>query len=215
MYLIEKKTEPRSLTTERESHKDRLPERDFDVWSHLTAGTKADIKRCLVEEQRGVCCYCTARITSENCRVEHWEPQSVEPEKRLTWSNLLAACPGGEGDPRNHHCDVLKAARRVTVDPKRKGHVGSIVYSNSGRISSTQSAIQKDLDELLGLNIETLARARKAALSSFLKTWAKKRELLDQKKKNRLAVKVRGLIQRNPAPQFYQIILFYLTKSRN
>ncbi len=215
MYWIQKKTEPESLITERATHKKRIAESDYEVWRFLQAATKADIKRALIEEQRGVCCYCTSSVNASTCRVEHWESQSSEPRKRLDWSNLLAACRGGEGCPGGHHCDVLKGGRCVTANPQREGHVKSIKYDNSGRMSSSITEIQEDIDNVLGLNVDALMRARKSVLTTFLKQWVKKPESLDRKKRTRLAEKVRKLIDQNPATPFHQIILFYLTKDSN
>lgn len=211
MYLVKKSAEPKSLITERESHKDRLAEPDYKVWSYLQAQTKADIKTKLLEEQRGVCCYCTSRINAETCRVEHWEPQSLEPGKRLSWSNLLAACPGMSGAS---HCDVLKGARRVVINPQNEGHIRSLRYSNSGKMTSSSKGLQAEIDDVLGLNIVELMRARKEALRTFLSKWAPKRETLAGKKK-KLAERVRRLIDKNPADPFLQIVLYYLTKDSN
>jgi hypothetical protein len=82
-------------------------------------------------------------------------------------------------------------------------------------MSSTVAGLQEDIDDVLGLNIGELTRARKEALRTFLKHWAPRRETLVGKKKLRLAERVRGLIDKNPSTPFVQIVLYYLTKDSN
>lgn len=64
-------------------------------------------------------------------------------------------------------CDARRGSRQLTVDPRRNEHIARIRY-NRGRISASEDALQRDMDEVLGLNVDTLCRNRENALKGFL-----------------------------------------------
>jgi hypothetical protein len=85
MRNIQKATEPQSLTQHRcnsNSNYDNYAEKD-------------DLRKSLIDEQRGICCYCMQRIrpNPESMKIEHWQSQALNkfPEKQLHCGNLLGA----------------------------------------------------------------------------------------------------------------------------
>jgi uncharacterized protein (TIGR02646 family) len=86
---IAKRREPLSLT----EHRSR-PGATYANYRH-----NAELIAALVEEQRGLCCYCLSRIRADDgsARVEHWHCQRHYSDEDLDYSNLLAVCRGNAG----------------------------------------------------------------------------------------------------------------------
>ena len=97
-----------SLITHRQA-----PHSDYDNYPD-----KDSLRAMLVNEQRGLCCYCMGRIRSDSMKVEHWKCQSRFPGDQLDYRNLLGACQGGEGQPRSRqHCDTRKGDSDLRWNP--------------------------------------------------------------------------------------------------
>jgi len=106
--LIRKGSEPRGL----------LEYRLLEGARYEDLPAKQEVRAALIRDQHGLCCYCMQRIRDEpgGVRIEHWRSQAARPDLSLRWENLLAACPGNEGNPpRAQHCDVSKSDREITV----------------------------------------------------------------------------------------------------
>jgi uncharacterized protein (TIGR02646 family) len=110
MRAISKGQEPRSLVEHRAN-----THSDYDNF-----GDKDVLRTALVRDQRGLCCYCMTRVeaTGTGMKIEHWRCQSRNADLQLTYSNLLAACPGGHGQPESlQHCDTRKAEQDLKFNP--------------------------------------------------------------------------------------------------
>ncbi len=171
MKNITKGHEPNSLTEYRNSLKgDYLGDTVFDDYPD-----KSTLKKCLLEEQGYICCYCMQRIDENNMKIEHWRAQSKYQKLKFDYKNLLAACKGNEGSPpEEQHCDTRKGyyeekqkARGIkydiTINPVDKNCEQHINYYSNGKINfdNLEPAIRKDLEEVINLNHETLVRNRK------------------------------------------------------
>ena len=170
MRTIDKGAEPSSLTTHRNT-----PPCDFDNYADKNA-----LRAALVAEQHGLCCYCMCRIDSESIsmKIEHWHCRTNYPGEELDYRNLLAACPGGEGQPRRlQHCDTRKADEDLLwnpADPQR--HVEQrISYGLDGKIRSDEPRFDRQLNEVLNLNMASIRRQRTASLDAVLHWWRKQR----------------------------------------
>jgi uncharacterized protein (TIGR02646 family) len=161
---IKKGSEPRSLTEHRAA-----ANADFD---NLPKRAKDELRRALVTEQGVLCCYCMGRISDnpESMKVEHWTPQSQNPEQQLVYRNLLAACLGGEGrPPSQRHCDTRKGNQIITIDPRAPSHhPGQLRYLDDGTILVNDKTLQDDVDKRLNLNLDKLKSNRKDALRDYL-----------------------------------------------
>jgi uncharacterized protein (TIGR02646 family) len=64
------------------------------VWAALQNPEKAAILLALIEEQKFVCVYCGAAISTawRSAHIEHFWPSSRFPALRFEWSNLFASC---------------------------------------------------------------------------------------------------------------------------
>lgn len=139
---------------------------------------KQDLRDALTREQGNICCYCMGRIqaTEMGMKIEHWECQSRFPGKQLEYKNLLGACRGGQGQPPSRqHCDTRKANLDLCRTPADALHnIGhTISYLPNGTIRSTDADLDKQLDDVLNLNLARLKENRAATLDAFLTTLPK------------------------------------------
>ncbi len=94
MRYIAKLPEPADFTAWKQSG-ERLGNSDWiPDWNKLQNPEKASLKRSLMAEQRGVCCYCERPITDDDSHIEHIDPRSSATGRALTvdYENLLCSC---------------------------------------------------------------------------------------------------------------------------
>jgi uncharacterized protein (TIGR02646 family) len=162
MKNIQKKPEPISLTEHRcNTHT------NYDNYAD-----KDDLRNSLVDEQRGICCYCMQRIQPnlENMKIEHWKSQKYFSAKQLDYDNLLGACLGGMGKPyKDQHCDTRKQEKDLSFNPASQSHDVEKMFMlpGSGRIEAKDPQLQKELEDILNLNHPRLVSNRKAVIDSF------------------------------------------------
>lgn len=173
MRAISKGKEPRSLVEHRAN-------------THSDYGNYADtdgLRAALVRDQLGLCCYCMCRIgaTDTAMKVEHWRCQSRHPGLDLTYSNLLAACLGGHGQPEDkQHCDTRKGDRDLKFNPADPAHriEKRIGFENDGTIASSDDEFNAQLNEVLNLNLPLLKNRRKGVLAAILEWWRSEKSRL-------------------------------------
>jgi uncharacterized protein (TIGR02646 family) len=177
MKYIRKGKEPDSLTQHR-----LKPHSDYDNYKE-----KDNLRQTLLKEQGYICCYCMQRINMDKMKIEHWHPQSKLPDKQLDYKNILGACMGNEGQPEHlQHCDTQKGDKIITINPTNENCESFIKFSVSGKISSDNELVNKDLNETLNLNQETLRKNREAVLDEAIKSFQKRhagqwtREILER-----------------------------------
>jgi uncharacterized protein (TIGR02646 family) len=161
---IRKGPEPASLTTYRlrgDATYEGYPERDKD-----------QLRRALLREQRGICCYCGGKIVAARggMKIEHWQSQSAYPREQLAYWNLLGACMGGEGQPReSQHCDTYKGDRELSRNPADPAHWPGLAvrFRGDGEIRADFEPLNQELDDVLHLNLAVLKNRRKAVLDGF------------------------------------------------
>ena len=172
MRGIRKGREPASLTKHR-----CVPGADYEGYRD-----KDTLRTYLVEEQRGLCCYCLSRIRPGRnaMKIEHWHCQAAHQAEELDYSNMLGACMGNEGMPaRDQHCDTKKGNRDLSRNPANPEHrVDEIIrFKGDGRISSSDPAFDAEINDVLNLNWAFLRNNRKATLDAFLAALEKDRQI--------------------------------------
>jgi len=108
-----------------------------------------------------------SRITSEQMKIEHQQPQTKYTALQLDYRNLLGACNGKQGArPQNQHCDTRKGDIEITINliEGDKNCEDLIKCRPDGKIYSDNSSIDHDLNETLNLNLGFLKKNRKNAL---------------------------------------------------
>ncbi len=161
MKQIIKKAEPNSLVQHRtQTHA------SFD---NIPLETKQELRQSLLSEQGYICCYCMKRIpehTQPYMKVEHYKCQDNFGELQLTYTNLFGACTGNEGKPKKlQTCDTKKGNDVLTINLLANNPSCETLfkYNSDGEISSASndSEINRQLNEVLNLNMQSLKDARR------------------------------------------------------
>jgi uncharacterized protein (TIGR02646 family) len=178
---------------------------------------KDGLRRSLVTEQRGLCCYCLRRIRPQydTMKIEHWHSQAPGryPAEQLNYSNLLGACLGNEGQPWDHqHCDTRKGARDFSRNPANPmPRVEDLIrFEGDGRIVSDNLAFSAELNDVLNLNEAFLRNSRKAVLDAFTAELGKRR--LPRAVLLKRAREWNGETDAGELREFCQVVVYWLQK---
>lgn len=140
---------------------------------NLPLAAMKDLRANLLSEQGHICCYCMKRIpqkierdgtVSYEMKVEHFRCQDNYPALQLNYSNLLGACTGNEGNPKKlQTCDTKKGNTDITINPTlaNPNCETQIIYRSNGEIHSDDPIIERELSEVLNLNMQTLVDGRR------------------------------------------------------
>lgn len=206
MRAITKKLAPPSLTAHR-----KTPHCNYDNYTDKDA-----LRDSLVNEQRGLCCYCMGRVQSiaSEMKIEHWRCQTRYPEEQLNYRNLLAACLGGQGQPEGkQHCDTCKGDRDLLWNPADPDHhiETRIRYEPDGTIRSDDEGFDKQLKYVLNLNVLTLRNKREAVLTGILDWWKReKAHLQGPVPRKRFQHKVNRLTTEGNDQPYSQVAVWWL-----
>ena len=208
MRTIRKHREPPSLTQHR-----CTPHADYDNY-----GDKDILRGALVAEQRGLCCYCMSRIhpDSDSMKIAHWHSQDRHPSEQLDYGNLLGACPGNQGQPRrSQHCDTRQGNDDISRNPADPAHrvEAAIKYLSDGTIVSDDPEFNRNLSEVLNLNVAFLKRNRQGTLDGF-KAWLARTRPGDWTRATieKHLREWNGECQPGDLKPFCQVVVYYLRK---
>lgn len=178
---------------------------------------KVELRRQLVQDQRGLCAYCMRRIhpdpvPEDLTRIEHINPRATHPEKTFSWANLVACCDHGRGKPRcEQTCDWRKSAHELSALDVLKPQ--GIRYGKAtGRIGSSHAAVEQDLTKVLNLNHDMLCRGRKAALGDVAQELNRRLKRGEKWKPSQLTTFLANLRSQEVAPEFLGILEWYVNR---
>ena len=188
MRQISKRAEPNSLTEHRAAPHS----------SYANYQDKGTLRAALVAEQRGLCCYCMGRISAEPSimKVEHWQGVAHYPDEQLKYRNLLGACMGGKGKKLGgQHCDTKKADQDLRWNPADPEHriETTIGYGADGTIQSKDTTFDRQLNDVLNLNVSHIKNARKEAHNAIVGWWKNLRRRDRSISRSRLEANIRKL----------------------
>lgn len=177
---------------------------------------KDTLRTYLVNEQRGLCCYCLSRIRAEQgaMKIEHWHCQENHIAEQLDYSNLLGACMGGEGKLlRDQHCDTRKGSLDLSRNPANPDHrIEDVIrFGGDGRIFSDEPVLDTELNKVLNLNLAFLTNNRKAALTAF-KDVLPKRGPLRRATLEEWLREWSGQSGAGQLPPYSQVVVYWLRK---
>ncbi|MCX6620777.1 MAG: TIGR02646 family protein [Acidobacteria bacterium] len=206
MRTIRKGTEPASLTEYR-----CAPGANYDDYRD-----RATLRASLVDEQRGLCCYCLSRIRPglREVKIEHWHCQADYRAQQLDYSNLLGACMGNDGKRgRDLHCDSQKGDRDLSRNPADPAHrVEDLIrFSSSGQVLSDDAGWDTELTHVLNLNLPFLTNNRKATLRAFTEALPK-RGPLTRPALGKWLREWNGESGTGELPPYCQVVVFWLRK---
>lgn len=171
MRRIVKRNEPRDLRVWKRRH----PEACYDDLSHDArfpgaARAKAALRRALLKEQRGLCCYCETLIDDGNFHVEHFRPKDPRffPHLQLSYDNLHACCHKIPCGGSEENCGHKKGNRfnENLVSPLEPDCESHFRYDLTGRIFPADQR-GADTITMLNLNSALLRESRKALIEYF------------------------------------------------
>ncbi len=138
-------------------------------YKELPSEVKDLLRSSLLREQGFLCAYCMDKISPSESKIEHFHCQDKFPKEGLTYDNLLICCTGGGKKGKEVHCDSAKGNEVITCSPLDPACIESLSYDlYDGTIHSSNAEWDKELNDVLKLNIAKLKRKRKAALDGFL-----------------------------------------------
>jgi len=176
---IIKSKEPKSLTAYRSTitHKNLEDSNIYEDFKEKTKEQckedKADnLRKQLLEEQGYICCYCMSRIDCDNSKIEHFRPQTKNRDVQIDYQNLFIACSGGEGlKSKEQFCDTKKGESELKhID--LLSSMKSVKYLKGAKnisISSTNKSIDKEMNDILNLNVNVLGRNRREVYDRVIK----------------------------------------------
>ena len=231
MKTIYKRKEPRNLLQYRLQYRNEINtpmnerskailKQAFEDMNCNGQTLKDEIRKALLEDQGYICCYCMREINEENSRIEHWQCQKSHPTLILSFDNMLIACNGNHGNaPIKITCDVCKAERDITINPKKHGLCERIINYEfrSGNISCSDEQYDDDICITLNLNCYDLQEQRKSTYTGFVKAFTKKhnnnwtKEILNREFANLVSLDRRENAGRpKRLPPFYGVIIAFL-----
>ena len=171
------------------------------------------LRAALVAEQRGLCCYCLSRIHArwDGMKIEHWHCRKNYPSEQLDYSNLLAACLGSTG--REQHCDTRKGDLDLSRNPADPAHrVEDLIhFVGDGAVKSHDPQFDRELNEVLNLNVAFLKNNRRAALQGLAESLPKQgawsRSVLERHLKEWNGESHTGNLE-----PFCQVVVYWLRK---
>lgn len=183
MKQISKGREPKSLEEHRAKGGD---------YKGLPREIKEDDLRVqLLNEQGCICCYCMKRIPQTlsqeqidknypSSKIEHVLSQENHHELELNYQNLLVACCGNHGQPKNvQTCDTFKGKADFHFNPAGRRNIEELIkYKADGEIYSDNELLNRELVEVLNLNTFDLKRIREGRYKFY-------KELIEREGKNR------------------------------
>lgn len=178
---------------------------------------KPSLRASLVTEQRGLCCYCLSRISADpqKMKIEHWQSQANFPEYQLHYSNLLGACHGGGvgKPPKLQHCDTRKGDQLLSLNPANDGHDVERVlhYDKDGTSRSTDPEFDREINQVLNLNLPRLKNNRKAILQRLILEGPKHGDWNNRWLEKKLA-QWNGETDANDLREYCQVIVYWLRK---
>ncbi len=152
----------------------------------------------LLNEQGWVCGYCQQQIKNiSRASIEHFCEQSIcngqngTEDLRLSYSNMMAVCPGDAG-LYQLHCDAKKATFANTprlpiqVSPWNHAHMAAIKYTSTGIVDSSFERHAAEINEVLNLNLKLLKEKRKDKYLAFFSVSKYKDRTKEKEKMRRL-----------------------------
>jgi uncharacterized protein (TIGR02646 family) len=173
MRFIEKGPEPESLRAWKLSGVRVGNDAWAPTYETLQNPEKGDVKRSLIAEQRGVCCYCEQRLVEADSHIEHLEPQSSPRGKTMTvdYGNLLCSCLR-EKDPGKPYCCGQARGDWNGPDfirPLEPDCAAHFAYGSDGSILPSDKNDRRAIETIdhLKLSDYLLTQMRKKALDAF------------------------------------------------
>jgi uncharacterized protein (TIGR02646 family) len=139
-------------------------------YRNLVGSPKRELKQYLIDEQKGLCCYCCKKISRDNSHIEHIKPKGIPEFKSqdLDYNNLAASCNGLKDNREN--CGHRKNNwydSKTFISPTDENCEMMFKYTINGEMSAADGEewAEETIDKLQ-LKSNLLIRARRAAIDT-------------------------------------------------
>lgn len=141
------------------------------TYRDLRGAAKEALKVSLIQEQKGICCYCECRITQGTSHIEHFKPKDLTqyPELQLEYSNLHASCQKLNDSNPDKHCGHKKDNDYLPtlISPLEPDCATHFSYEYDGTILGTDDRGSEAIT-MLNLSSELLNQQRESLIDYFL-----------------------------------------------
>jgi len=184
MIFIRKKDPPNELIRWKENYvKDN---RKSPLYEDLNKQRKLKriIQKNLLEEQKGLCCYCCARLDIEHldannepmCHIEHFYPRHLckthNKSRQTDYSNMFLSCNGTL--PESSKYDLKFCGKKkddwydenYMISPLEENCEENFKYNSNGTMIGKNEKAMVFIEKL-GLNSYALKEARKRVLKAI------------------------------------------------
>ena len=130
MKHINKSSEPESFGSWKADNPDK-------TYALFPRKEKKTLKKKLIQEQGGICCYCEQSIILSNSHIEHFRPQDTYKGLSLDYNNLLCSCqkePDKETPLHCGHCKSNWFEEGLLVSPLDPSCENRFHFTDDGRI---------------------------------------------------------------------------------
>ncbi len=195
----------------------------YDDGTYITfSDVKQELRQHLVQEQKGLCAYCMARLyNDDDIKIEHVLSRKKHPDQALNYKNLVACCNGRKSDASNRKqllcCDSAKGDAELSFRFPHSSFSAEaeFAYDSEGRIYSIRQSeeLEHDLNQTLGLNIPPLRASRKEVRNALIK--AINRQFGNQPVKLNWIQNKLDESDKQQLPAFWGCRKFFLQKIKN
>ncbi|MDM8550331.1 retron system putative HNH endonuclease [Desulfobacterales bacterium HSG2] len=180
---------------------DKMYQRGKPNWNRLPSDRKKELRKTLIGEQGGLCCYCGIQVSMDDSHAEHFRPKNKYPELQLEYDNLLCSCQSELQKTEPRHCGNAKGSwfdENLTVSPLDAACESRFGYLEDGAIWPSDESDEgaEATITYLALDIPKLRELRKAAIAAVL-------EDFDISEEEAIREQIDLYSQRNPADQKY------------
>jgi len=192
-----------------------------DEWRQyrLTPGVEyaaiPELRGALLMEQGYICAYCMRRIpikdrnSNETSRIDHIKCRTNYKEKELDYSNMVICCPGSINS--DFHCDKKKEETDIHFTPFDEHFINTISYeTKSGKIKSSNSVWDSEINNILNLNNALLQLNRKQVIEGIRTILGKKQWTNTQL--NTQLLKWQSFDSEHKLKAYCGVVIWYLIK---
>jgi uncharacterized protein (TIGR02646 family) len=135
-------------------------------YNELSRQERIDIRTACLQEQFYLCAYCCQRIIDTTCINEHVEAQSINPNRSLDFTNIVASCT------KAGQCDKAHKSQPLPLTPFMDECEDELKFKISGRVEGLTDRA-KETVRILNLgdvenNNRSLIEARKELTTTLL-----------------------------------------------
>ena len=168
-----------------------------------------ELRASLLLEQGYICAYCMSRIDEGSSKIEHLKCRSRYPSLSMQYKNMVICCPGNSNN--GFQCDKSKGDSDISFTLFNDHFINTLSYeTKNGRIKSSNTQWNDELDTILNLNNLSLMLNRKNTIEGVIE--ALKRKGFDRHRLSSELNKWKNPDKNNKMKEFCGVVIWYISK---